>query len=173
LGDGGTGFGNGGSGLGSVGLGTGSVGPGPGFGAGIGSEIKPANELFSPIATVKPNPTRLQSVRLITGPFPRNFGIDVRLEQKPYRNGKRLRLCTLTGIAFCMTPPSYSCEFVCPARGPFEIKTHGPSCLETNRFTLSRKLVAWAPLRAINRTTMPALRRTMPAAITNSRVFGC
>lgn len=69
LGNGGTGLGNGGSGLGSVGLGTGSVGPGPGLGAGIGSEIEPANELSSPIATIHPNPTKTHSVRLISGPF--------------------------------------------------------------------------------------------------------
>ena len=105
MGDGGTGFGNGGSGLGSVGLGTGSVGPGPGFGAGIGSEIKPANELFSPIATIKPNPTRPQSVRLITGPFPRNFGIDVRLEQKPYRDRKAIAVMHIDRDRFLYDAP--------------------------------------------------------------------
>ena len=70
LGDGGTGLGKGGLGLGSVGLGTGSVGPGPGVGAGIGSEIKPANDVVNPIATIKPT-TKPQSVRLITGPSSR------------------------------------------------------------------------------------------------------
>lgn len=124
LGDGGTGLGNGGSGLGSVGLGTGSVGPGPGLGAGIGSEIKPANELASPIATINPNPAKPHTVRLITSPF----------------TSSAPRGSSPAPLVVRLNPDSWSIM------------------LETNRFTLSRRLVTWTPLRAMKSTTMPAFR---------------